>query len=305
MDSTDADAYHAAEPDPVAAGAAYAIEHLNDDHADALLRWPRSSAATRTRPRRRCVRIDRYGLDLHVQTPRGFAETRIAFAEPANRARRPARRHGRARQARTRDFLTPLRDRRRDAADRRAHRRRAPRAAARGAARRRRGDPARVRPRRADVPRAGRADRARAQLDLPLLRLARRPDRRAVRARHAALAGGARGGDGRPPTGQDARVAAFVSTQLRLVAHGSHRMAELLGDAPLGPAVARASTRSPTARRRCWSPSSARTTRSSPPSSSRAWSTRASGCCTAPATLEQVEPLTVTLAQTLVRSRAR
>ena len=37
--------------------------------------------------------------------------------------------------------------------------------------------------------------------------------------------------------GQDARIAAFVSTQLRLVAHGSHRMAELLGDAPLGPAV--------------------------------------------------------------------
>ena len=35
----------------------------------------------------------------------------------------------------------------------------------------------------------------------------------------------------------DARVAAFVSTQLRLVAQGSHRMAELLGDAPLGPAV--------------------------------------------------------------------
>ena len=37
--------------------------------------------------------------------------------------------------------------------------------------------------------------------------------------------------------GPDARVAAFVSTQLRLVARGSHRMAELLGDAPLGPAV--------------------------------------------------------------------
>ena len=35
----------------------------------------------------------------------------------------------------------------------------------------------------------------------------------------------------------DARVAAFVSTQLQLVAHGSHRMAQLLGDAPLGPAV--------------------------------------------------------------------
>jgi heme iron utilization protein len=31
------------------------------------------------------VRIDRYGMDLRVQTPRGLAETRLAFAEPANR----------------------------------------------------------------------------------------------------------------------------------------------------------------------------------------------------------------------------
>jgi AcrR family transcriptional regulator len=37
--------------------------------------------------------------------------------------------------------------------------------------------------------------------------------------------------------GLDGRVAAFVSTQLRLVAAGHHRMAELLGGAPLGPAV--------------------------------------------------------------------
>jgi AcrR family transcriptional regulator len=35
----------------------------------------------------------------------------------------------------------------------------------------------------------------------------------------------------------DARIAAFVQTQLRLVATGSHRLAELLGDAPLGPAA--------------------------------------------------------------------
>jgi AcrR family transcriptional regulator len=38
-------------------------------------------------------------------------------------------------------------------------------------------------------------------------------------------------------TDLDGRVEAFVSTQLRLVAAGHHRMAELLGDAPLGPAV--------------------------------------------------------------------
>jgi putative heme iron utilization protein len=85
MDSTDADAFHAAEPDPVASGAAYAIEHLNDDHADALLLMARKLAGHPDATAAKCVRIDRYGMDLHVQTPRGFAEIRLAFAEPANR----------------------------------------------------------------------------------------------------------------------------------------------------------------------------------------------------------------------------
>ncbi|WP_028062867.1 HugZ family pyridoxamine 5'-phosphate oxidase [Solirubrobacter soli] len=85
MDSTDADAFHAAEPDPVASGAAYAIEHLNDDHADALLLMAQKLAGHPDASEAKCVRIDRYGMDLHVQTPRGFAETRLEFAEPANR----------------------------------------------------------------------------------------------------------------------------------------------------------------------------------------------------------------------------
>ena len=36
---------------------------------------------------------------------------------------------------------------------------------------------------------------------------------------------------------RDARVGAFRLTRLRLVAHGSHRMAQLLGDAPAGARV--------------------------------------------------------------------
>jgi putative heme iron utilization protein len=85
MDSTDAGAFHAAEPDPVAPGAAYAIEHLNEDHADALLSMASKLAGHPDATGATCVRIDRYGMDLHVQTPRGFAETRLAFAEPANK----------------------------------------------------------------------------------------------------------------------------------------------------------------------------------------------------------------------------
>lgn len=84
MDSAGAEAYHAAEPDPVAPGAAYAIEHLNDDHADALLDMAQALGGHPDATEAKCVRIDRYGLDLRLKTPRGTTETRIAFAEPCN-----------------------------------------------------------------------------------------------------------------------------------------------------------------------------------------------------------------------------
>jgi heme oxygenase (biliverdin-IX-beta and delta-forming) len=81
MDSVDAESYTAAEPDPVARAAAGAMAHLNVDHADALLAmaqalggYPDATVAT-------CTSIDRYGLDLELDTPRGPAATRIGFAE--------------------------------------------------------------------------------------------------------------------------------------------------------------------------------------------------------------------------------
>jgi AcrR family transcriptional regulator len=105
--------------------------------------------------------------------------------------------------------------------------------------------------------------------------------------------------------GQDARVAAFVSTQLRLVAHGSHRMAELLGDAPLGPAVrARINALA-------YRPASLLEPELGA-AEPKLVAQLVQGVVNAgvrllhgAGTLEQVEPLTVTLAQTLVRSRAR
>jgi putative heme iron utilization protein len=82
MDSTDAAAYHAAAPDPVAGGAAYAVRHLNDDHADALLAMARALGGHPDATAAGCVRADRYGLDLTVSTPRGTAAARVAFAAP-------------------------------------------------------------------------------------------------------------------------------------------------------------------------------------------------------------------------------
>jgi putative heme iron utilization protein len=81
MDSVDAESYTAAEADPVARTAGAAKAHLNDDHAEALLAmaqalggFPDATAAT-------CTAIDRYGLDLDLDTPRGPTATRIGFAE--------------------------------------------------------------------------------------------------------------------------------------------------------------------------------------------------------------------------------
>jgi len=83
MDSTTPAAYGAAEPDPVAAGAAYAVKHLNEDHADALLAMARALAGHPDASDASCVRADRYGLDLKLRTPRGVATARVGFAEPA------------------------------------------------------------------------------------------------------------------------------------------------------------------------------------------------------------------------------
>lgn len=79
MDSATGDDYTAATPDPVRPLAAGAIDHLNADHGDALIRmaqvlggYPDTAAAL-------CTGVDRYGLDLRVETARGMAYTRVGF----------------------------------------------------------------------------------------------------------------------------------------------------------------------------------------------------------------------------------
>lgn len=81
MDSADAEAYANAEADPVGS-AAGAIEHLNDDHADALLVMAQALGGYPDAESARCTAADRYGLDLVVGTPRGTAPARVGFAEP-------------------------------------------------------------------------------------------------------------------------------------------------------------------------------------------------------------------------------
>ena len=84
MDSVDSEAYAQAEPDPTWSAAAGAIAHLNADHADALLAMGQALAGYPDATAASCTSIDRYGLELMVETPRGKAPARLGFATPAS-----------------------------------------------------------------------------------------------------------------------------------------------------------------------------------------------------------------------------
>ncbi|MGC2652603.1 MAG: DUF2470 domain-containing protein [Mycobacterium sp.] len=86
MDSATGEQYNAAAPDPVAPAAAGAIAHLNADHADALAAMARAFGGYPDTDAAVCTGIDRYGLDLRVQTPRGVAYARVGFAVPLDSA---------------------------------------------------------------------------------------------------------------------------------------------------------------------------------------------------------------------------
>ncbi len=82
MASVEVAGYNAAEPDPVAGQADFAVRHLNADHADALLDMARGLSGHTDATSARCLRADRYGLDLAVETGRGPTFARVAFTGP-------------------------------------------------------------------------------------------------------------------------------------------------------------------------------------------------------------------------------
>ncbi len=83
MSTVEAADYAAAAVDPTAPAAASARRHLNEDHADSVLLWARTLGGYADALEATCEAIDRYGVDLRVQTPRGQAPIRVGFAEPA------------------------------------------------------------------------------------------------------------------------------------------------------------------------------------------------------------------------------
>jgi heme iron utilization protein len=68
--------------DPVSEGAERAIDHLNDDHDDALLDMARAIGGCPQATAARCVDADRTGLDLVAETPDGEVDVRVPYEEP-------------------------------------------------------------------------------------------------------------------------------------------------------------------------------------------------------------------------------
>ncbi|PND56212.1 pyridoxamine 5'-phosphate oxidase [Mycobacterium sp. ENV421] len=86
MDSATAEDYAAAAADPVRPQAAGAITHLNADHAESLVAMARALGGYPDTTAAVCTGVDRYGLDLRVDTPRGTGYTRVGFGAPLSSA---------------------------------------------------------------------------------------------------------------------------------------------------------------------------------------------------------------------------
>ena len=76
------DEYRAASPDPIAPSAERICTHMNDDHADANLRYAQRLAGLEDATAATMTAVDRHGFTLRVTTPSGPRVARLAFPAP-------------------------------------------------------------------------------------------------------------------------------------------------------------------------------------------------------------------------------
>ncbi|CAN5164295.1 DUF2470 domain-containing protein [soil metagenome] len=81
MSWVSAEHWAAARPDPVSGSAAGAIEHLNDDHADALLAIAKGTGGRSDATSASAIGLDRYGLDLLAHGDEGTGRVRVPWPE--------------------------------------------------------------------------------------------------------------------------------------------------------------------------------------------------------------------------------
>lgn len=79
MSWVDIEAWRGAEPDPIAPHASGILEHMNDDHADALVAYAKAFTRAKDTDEAVMTGIDRYGFEMSVKTSKGMRPARIAF----------------------------------------------------------------------------------------------------------------------------------------------------------------------------------------------------------------------------------
>jgi putative heme iron utilization protein len=82
MSWVDAEAWYAAEPDPLVGAAARILSHMNEDHRDAMRLYCEAFSRAGAVEEVTMTGVDRYGFEMSVVTPEGPRPVRIAFSEP-------------------------------------------------------------------------------------------------------------------------------------------------------------------------------------------------------------------------------
>lgn len=82
MSWVDLRGWSSAEPDPIARDAAAILEHMNQDHADALPLYCRAFSRATDTESASMTSIDRYGFEMSALTPAGMRPIRVAFPAP-------------------------------------------------------------------------------------------------------------------------------------------------------------------------------------------------------------------------------
>lgn len=82
MSWVDAADWAQAQPDPLAPHERGIVDHMNADHADALVTYARAFTRATAATQVQMVSCDQYGFELSVETAQGPRPARIAFREP-------------------------------------------------------------------------------------------------------------------------------------------------------------------------------------------------------------------------------
>ena len=82
MSWVSADDYRAAQPDPLATSSQGILQHMNQDHTDAVLAYATKLAGVADATAATMTAVDRYGFELALITPAGPRAMRLAFDEP-------------------------------------------------------------------------------------------------------------------------------------------------------------------------------------------------------------------------------